>query len=697
AVVGDTLYAATPGGLLLIADSSSPGRAYLHADGLGTNDLEDVLVDDAGTVWLAGLGHLIRFDRPAPRQFLFVDRDGQAIRLQALADDGDRLWVGVHGGLVLFSKSDDGGQIEDSYPMFGTLTPSPAVVDVALVNDTLWLATSAGLAAAPAASPVLLKTPGTWTTFAAARYPELGRDSIATVEAFGGEIYAATSAGAFRLNRDGADTSFVPVALTAGRAVTDLVAEGDSLFIYHSGGLAVVTAGGAADLPRAGLSLPPTTGIGWEGLRWVGMRDSGLFVGAAGQYREYPHTGAPGNDVRTILFGPEGRITAGFGDKIFAQYDGDRWMRRIFYRRGDGTMDLLADGRGDIWAASWGGGLFRIRGDSITQYTDSNSTVVGVVAGDPLEYTVVRSLATDGVNIFASLFQAYNKDVVAWAPLDRVHDEAAWGALGVPEGLANEYVTALAYADGELAVGTMARGVYLCRLGSAPYRGTAITVRHFTDDNSRLISNAIRTVAYAPNGEAWIGTNLGISRWDSGIERLVDVVLPVGVGTDVAAIVFDGRGNAWVGTRGGLVRLDATGGAPDIFTAATSDLVSDEIRDLALDRRSGDLYIATAGGVSVLRTPIENFVETVGDSVVPIPNPFVIRSAADRLRFNLDRPATVSIYTAAGERVAEFPVNEPWDGRNDRGRAVASGAYVYVITDETGASHRGKILLVRKE
>ncbi|HQL24241.1 MAG TPA: hypothetical protein PKY95_07465 [candidate division Zixibacteria bacterium] len=50
AVVGDTLYAATPGGLLLIADSSSPGRAYLHADGLGTNDLEDVLVDDGDSV-----------------------------------------------------------------------------------------------------------------------------------------------------------------------------------------------------------------------------------------------------------------------------------------------------------------------------------------------------------------------------------------------------------------------------------------------------------------------------------------------------------------------------------------------------------------------------------------------------------------------------------------------------------------------
>ncbi len=692
AVIDDTLYAATSGGLLRVSEFVSPGRQFIHTDGLGTTDLRDIEVDATGMVWLAGFGRLVRFDPVDPRQYLFRDRDGNQLSLFSIENDGDYIWTGTSIGLVLFSKTADGGQIEDSYTRFGGLNPSPTVFDIELRNDTLWIATSSGLAVAPSADPVLLKSPLTWLTFDVGDYPELGNDTVRSVEAYGDDIYVATSKGAFRFAADPADTVFEPVAFAAGRVVTDLVAENDSLFVYHSGGIGVVTEGGSASLPTTGLRRAAVTGVSWAGRRWVAMSDSGLYAWTGAAYEEYRYTGSPGNDVRTIAYGPDATLTAGFGDKVYAQYDGEQWTPRAFNAR-DGTMDLLVGPDGNVWAATWGEGLWRLSPDTTINYDEQNSTLTGILNGP--RYVVVRSLATDGVNLFASLFQAANGATAGWVPFAQAGDSAAWRTLGATDGITNDLITAIGYGKGQLTFGTMSVGIYMCDLGSDPYTGTTPVVRHYTDDNSRLLSNSIRVITYAPNGEAWIGTNLGISRWDSGIERLVDVTLPAGVGTDVSSIVFDRRGNAWVGTRGGLVRLDATGGEPEVYTTANSELVSDDVRDLWLDLDHGRVYIATAGGISILQTQISVLTGAINE-VVPVPNPFIIRSDEDRLTFNLDRPATVSIFSVAGESVAEFSINRPWDGRNDRGQPVSSGAYIYVITDEAGAVHQGKILLIRK-
>ena len=691
AVIDDTLYAATSGGLLQITDFGAPARTFLHTDGLGTTDLHDLVVDRSGTPWLAGFGRLIRFDDLASQPFLIFDTDNNLLPVYSLADDGDNLWVGTGIGLVLFSKVNDGGQIEDSYILFGDLNPSPQVRDVELVADSLWLATTAGLAVGDAANPVELKSPLAWTTFDIATNPELGTDTITRVAAFDNDIYIGTSRGTFVLRRD-IDTTFSVFPETANRRVYDLVVTPDTLFCYFSGGLAAITAGGVLTaLGTDGLPAAPQTGTTYGDTRWVAAVDSGLYRSVGTAYQVYPYGGAPANDVRSITFG-HGLLTAGFGDRVYAQYDGDNWTVAPF-NAVDGTMDLLADNSGNTWAASWGNGLWRLSGDDLVNYDETNSTLLGIL-GAP-SYVVVRSLATDGVNIFASLFQALNGDVVAFAPIAAVDNPAAWGSFGIAEGLNNDLVSSIAFGRGQLAVATTGNGVFLCDLGSDPYSGTTPRCVHYTEENSRLISNEVRVVQYSPFGNVWVGTNFGISRWDPGIERFVDVNPPPAASSEVRSIVFDGRGKAWGGTRGGLVRFDATVDDTTVFRTGNSDLVADQITDLWLDRSAGDLYAATPAGISILRTSIERFTTQL-DSIVPVPNPFVIRSSDDRLNFNYDAPATVTLYTVAGERIAEYPVNRPWDGRNDRGREAASGVYLYVITDESGEIARGKILLIRK-
>jgi hypothetical protein len=72
----------------------------------------------------------------------------------------------------------------------------------------------------------------------------------------------------------------------------------------------------------------------------------------------------------------------------------------------------------------------------------------------------------------------------------------------------------------------------------------------------------------------------------------------------------------------------------------------------------------------------------------------VINSPGDLLNFNFARIARLRVFTISGELVADRP--EPiWNGRNDSGEAVASGVYLWVLTDENGDVGRGKILLIR--
>ena len=159
---------------------------------------------------------------------------------------------------------------------------------------------------------------------------------------------------------------------------------------------------------------------------------------------------------------------------------------------------------------------------------------------------------------------------------------------------------------------------------------------------------------------------------------------------------IDSKGNLWIGTSSGLAYRDAVTSVVTAYTTDNCDLVSDRISGLFLNGKTGDLFVATDAGMSILISRIRH--RTIAlDSVAAIPNPFVIRSDSDRMEFNYNKPGTVRLYTVAGEPVVDFPVNSSWGGRNSHGRKVASGVYIFILTGEDGNMARGKVLVVRNQ
>ncbi|MDI6703293.1 MAG: Ig-like domain-containing protein [bacterium] len=85
------------------------------------------------------------------------------------------------------------------------------------------------------------------------------------------------------------------------------------------------------------------------------------------------------------------------------------------------------------------------------------------------------------------------------------------------------------------------------------------------------------------------------------------------------------------------------------------------------------------------------------DNVLVFPNPFR-PGKGETIRFlNLTENVIIRIYNVAGELIRykeDITDHWKWDGRNDHGQPVATGGYIYIITDDNGRKKIGKIAVV---
>lgn len=88
------------------------------------------------------------------------------------------------------------------------------------------------------------------------------------------------------------------------------------------------------------------------------------------------------------------------------------------------------------------------------------------------------------------------------------------------------------------------------------------------------------------------------------------------------------------------------------------------------------------------------------DDVVVYPNPFKPNRGDTEIRFErLTENVTLRIYNIAGElvRIQEDITTGyfDWDATNDSGEKLASGVYLYVITNSEGRIRKGKISILK--
>ena len=158
--------------------------------------------------------------------------------------------------------------------------------------------------------------------------------------------------------------------------------------------------------------------------------------------------------------------------------------------------------------------------------------------------------------------------------------------------LADQAVTSVAQTkDGSLWVGTRDAGLRHVRSDG---KEEQISV-------SKLTSGVILCLAPAMDGGLWVGTPDGLN-FIAADHAVRQITSADGLPDDyIRSLAGDGDGSVWVGTRQGLAHLRIFGKQLSIRTLTRKDGLGGDLIGSLL-RNAGELWAATSGGLSVVRS-----------------------------------------------------------------------------------------------
>jgi signal transduction histidine kinase/ligand-binding sensor domain-containing protein len=346
-----------------------------------------------------------------------------------------------------------------------------------------------------------------------------------------------------------------------------------------------------------------------DGTLWIGS-SAGLFQrdrtsGAIAHHRHDPRDPASlgGQVVSALLHDRRGRLWVGTRDGGLDRVEpapGGR-VRFVHHRHDardprslvhDEVWGLAEDSGGNLWVATYGGGL----------------TVLEQATGAFRHYRQrLEAAAGLGTDLLTCVFA--DRDGTLWIGTDgagvQQYDAATDRFIGHlhdpsdPASLSQNVVRTL-YEDaqGQLWVGTYLGGASLLkrsRRAFSYFSPEPVDPAGLSDIASSFLEDA--------QGRIWIGTGLGlVNRFDresSSFTRYgFPSVLPRGAA--VLAMRQDKRGRIWLGTyRGGLARFDPERKALTVYRHRPGDPTTpahDEVWALALDE-DGALWLGTNKGV----------------------------------------------------------------------------------------------------
>ncbi len=254
------------------------------------------------------------------------------------------------------------------------------------------------------------------------------------------------------------------------------------------------------------------------------------------------------------------------------------------------------------------------------------------------------------------------------------------------------------YTNGDYVLSIVEAGNYLwlgTNGGAIKYDKTTGEKIFFNKGNSLLITNHITSIAIEDNGDAWLGTPMGLtfksgSDWQTYTSS--NSPLP---GNNINAIIIDNNLNKWIGTNNGLVKYNGTDWL--IFNTSNSPLPSDIINTFKIDPAS-NLWIGTANGLVKY--------DGINWTVYNSSNSGLTRNNITSIEFGINNSVWVGVkissYYDNGGGVFKFdgsswsnymPYNWPWNYSSITSLAVDSSNNVWIGAQKWNGETAGIFLL----
>ncbi len=236
-------------------------------------------------------------------------------------------------------------------------------------------------------------------------------------------------------------------------------------------------------------------------------------------------------------------------------------------------------------------------------------------------------------------------------------------------------------------------------------------------DGTNLGRLKILSIVEDKDGAIWIGTEKGpiviynpTNFFDDDF-YCTQIKVPRNDGTNLAdfllsnerinAICIDGGNRKWIGTESNGIFLLSEDGLETIhhFTTENSPLLSNKIQSLALNPKTGELFIGTDQGLIYYMSDATEGENTFSETAHAFPNPVKPDYTSLITITGLIRDSNVKITDINGNLIfagTSVGGQFTWNGRNSKGKKVASGVYFVLAADSEGKEGIAtKILIIK--
>ncbi len=229
-----------------------------------------------------------------------------------------------------------------------------------------------------------------------------------------------------------------------------------------------------------------------------------------------------------------------------------------------------------------------------------------------------------------------------------------------------------------------------------------------------LPSDVVNDVVKDKDGSIWLATNEGVAVFhDPGSifsDQIVDASLPIVEGRPLlqdeiaTCIAVDGGNRKWIGTTNGIFLFDENGTEALLnFNIDNSPLPSNNIKDIAIQAKTGEVFIGTDKGIisywSDAADPDNGGDGDEEPKVGIFPNPVLPGFDGQIGISGLATDARVKITDVSGNMVYETNAEgslATWDSFDINGAQVSSGIYlVFSSTEEGEEALIGKVSIIR--
>ena len=443
--------------------------------------------------------------------------------------------------------------------------------------------------------------------------------------------------------------------------------------------------------------INPNDCIFSNGIIWISDQVTGLIqldLSTSSFVKMIP--GGPGGQITTALLASNaGVLAASNTKKGWAILENGKWQAQKGLDSVTGVQSIAINHLDNsIWLTTSELGVAKWQNNKVQLFNPRNSSLMA---------TANNSCFTSGV-VADSKGNSWVSNTGTTKSIHVYQPDGKWTGFTNPFGMTDAGTLEIDDIGQIWGTTKNANGLFVYNPGSSLTSSTDDRWKQYKAGTGigNLPSNQVNCAAKDKNGFIWVGTDRGI-----GIIQCVeniftaagcDALLPVVQQDRFAGLLFkdenvqtiavDGADRKWVGTQNGVWLISATGEKVIYrFSTNNSPLLGNDISKISIDPLTGEVFIATNNGLCSFRSTATEAV-TAQQKVLVFPNPVPPGYSGSIAIRGLTNNALVKItnlYGALVYQTRSLGGQAIWDGKNTNGTKVASGVYLIICRDDSGA------------